>query len=64
MDEDLQKRIADNLKLWGIRAPEEEMKAQLTYGNWIINITVKPNLLMRLFMKLLGIKVKIFEGDK
>lgn len=64
MDEELQTKIADNLKLWGIRSPEEEVKAQLTYGNWIINVTVKPNILFRLFMKLLGIKVKIFKGDK
>lgn len=62
--EEEQTKIVDNLKLWGIKAPEEEPKAQLTYGNWIINITVKPNLLMRLFLRLLGIKVKLLKGDK
>lgn len=64
MNEEKQIVISDNLKLWGIQAPIEENKAQLTYGNWIINVTVKPNILFRLFMKLLGIKVKILKGDK
>lgn len=39
-----------------------EYKAQLTYGNFILKLVNKPNIFMRLFLKIIGIKVKILKG--
>ena len=36
----------------------QEYKASLVYGNVRINLTKKPNLFMRLFLKLLGVEVE------
>ena len=35
-----------------------EYKASLVYGNIRVNLTKKPNLFMRLFLKLLGVEVE------
>ena len=35
-----------------------EYKASLVYGNVRFNLTKKPNLFMRLFLRLLGVKVE------
>ena len=47
------------------RKEEPKHKSQLTYDRFIVYLEVKPNLFMRLFLKSLGIKVKILnEGGK
>ena len=35
-----------------------EYKSSLVYGNIRVNLTKKPNLFMRLFLKLLGVEVE------
>ena len=48
-----------NGPLWEVKMERPIYKAQLTYGNLIFNITKKPNILMRWFLKMIGIKVKL-----
>lgn len=51
------------MEYWSIKTELPNYKAQITYDNFIVNLQVKPNLFMILFLKSLGLKVKLFKGD-
>ncbi len=40
-----------------IKVPE--YKSKLIYGNYSIMLTIKPNFFMKLFLKVLGVKVEV-----